>query len=94
MSAVLVVEFQIKTPHIEAFDRAIRKNARQSLDQEPGCRLFDVCRDPADESIFFLYEIYDDQTAIGAHLQSGHFLEMNALTADWVAAKTVRQLML
>ena len=94
MPAVLVVDFHIEPSQVDAFDQAIRKNARQSLDSEPGCRQFDVCRDPADHSVFFLYEIYDDQAAIDAHLQSSHFLEMNALTADWVTKKRVRQLTL
>lgn len=94
MPAVLVVEFRIEAPHIKAFERAIQSNARQSLEQEPGCRRFDVCRDPGDEALFFLYEIYDDQSAIDAHLQSSHFLEMNTLTANWVKTKTVRQLSL
>jgi (4S)-4-hydroxy-5-phosphonooxypentane-2,3-dione isomerase len=88
----LVVEFRIKPAHIEAFDVAIRTNAKASVDNEPGCRQFDVCRDPADATLFFLYELYDDEAAIQAHLQSSHFLQMNAATASWVDAKSVRKL--
>jgi autoinducer 2-degrading protein len=85
----LVVEFRIHTPHIEAFAAAISDNARASRESEPGCRQFDVCRDPADETLFFLYELYDDEAAVQAHLHSTHFLHMNALSADWVAGKQV-----
>ncbi len=92
MPAVLVVEFRIKPAHITAFETAIIHNARQSLTSEAGCRLFDVCRDPHDDALFFLYEVYDDEAAIQAHLQSSHFLEMNAATADWVDSKSVRRL--
>ena len=88
----LVVEFRIHAAHIEAFDAAIRANARASLDTEPGCRQFDVCRDPDDASLFFLYELYDDEAAIQAHLRSPHFLQMDAATAGWVQAKEVRKL--
>jgi (4S)-4-hydroxy-5-phosphonooxypentane-2,3-dione isomerase len=88
----LVVEFRIHAAHIEAFDAAIRANAQASLDNEPGCRQFDVCRDPAEPALFFLYELYDDAGAIQAHLQSPHFLQMNAATAAWVQSKTVRTL--
>lgn len=88
----LVVEFRILPAHVEAFDAAIRANASASLAQEPGCRQFDVCRDPADAQLFFLYELYDDEAAIQAHLQAPHFLEMNAATATWVEAKVVRTL--
>ncbi len=85
----LVVEFRIEAAHIDAFAQAIAENAGLSLD-EPGCRQFDVCRDPADPALFFLYELYDDQAAIEAHLQTAHFLQMSALTANWVVGKTVR----
>jgi (4S)-4-hydroxy-5-phosphonooxypentane-2,3-dione isomerase len=85
----LIVEFRIHTPNIAAFEAAIIENARASREEEPGCRQFDVCRDPADPTVFFLYELYNDEAAIQAHLQSPHFLQMNAATADWVSAKTV-----
>jgi quinol monooxygenase YgiN len=88
----LVVEFRIQPAHIDAFDAAIRANARASVEREPGCRQFDVCRDAHDPALFFLYELYDDEAAIQAHLQSAHFLQMDAATAAWVEAKVVRKL--
>ncbi len=88
----LVVEFRIEPAHVDAFDAAIRANARASLEREPGCRQFDVCRDPDDAALFFLYELYDDEAAIQAHLRSPHFLQMSADTASWVEAKVVRKL--
>ena len=88
----LVVEFRIKLEFVHDFGTAIEKNARASRETEPGCRQFDVCRDPADPSLFFLYELYDDEAAINAHLQSSHFLSMDSATRDWVATKAVRRL--
>ena len=85
----LVVEFRIKAAHVDAFATAIVENARASRETEPGCRQFDVCRDPADARVFFLYELYDDEAAIRAHLQSAHFLQMNAQTEAWVDRKQV-----
>ena len=88
----LVVEFRIKPAHIAAFDVAIVENARASRETEPGCHQFDVCRDPADPSLFFLYELYDDEAAIQAHLRTPHYLQMDRATAAWVESKTVRRL--
>ena len=85
----LVVEFLIKPEYIDAFHAAILDNASASRETEPGCRQFDVCRDPANAAIFFLYELYDDEAAIQAHLQSAHFLQMNAASAGWVERKTI-----
>jgi (4S)-4-hydroxy-5-phosphonooxypentane-2,3-dione isomerase len=88
----LVVEFRIKPEYIDAFAKAIGINAAASLAQEPGCMVFDVCRDPADPAVFFLYELYDTEAAVQAHLQSPHFLQMNDATAAWVTHKSVRRL--
>lgn len=88
----LIVEFHIKPGFVRDFETAIEDNARASRETEPGCRQFDVCRDPADPSLFYLYELYDDEDSIQAHLKSAHFLQMNAATASWVDAKVVRKL--
>ena len=85
----LVVRFRIKPGFVDAFAQAIIENARASRDTEPGCRQFDVCRDPQDPGLFFLYELYDDAAAIAAHLQSSHYLRMNDATAGWVDDKQV-----
>ncbi|MEO6032254.1 MAG: putative quinol monooxygenase [Burkholderiaceae bacterium] len=87
----LVVEFRIKPAHVESFAKAIVENARASQLLEPGCRQFDVCRDPADSALFFLYELYDDEAAIQAHLKAAHFVTMDHMTAAWVEGKTVRR---
>lgn len=85
----LIVEFIIHRQYVAAFHYAIVENALASTATEPGCRQFDVCVDPERDNVFFLYEIYDDDAAIAAHLATAHFLRMNELTADWVEKKTV-----
>ena len=87
----LVVDFRIHAPHIAAFEQAILENARASRDTEPGCRQFDVCRDPLDPALFFLYELYDDEAAIQAHLDSPHYRHMSQLSTAWVESKSVRR---
>jgi quinol monooxygenase YgiN len=88
---VVVVEFQIKPAFIDAFACAIVDNARASRETEPGCRQFDVCRDLANPSVFFLYELYDDASAFEAHLRSPHFLLMDGASRSWVERKTARR---
>lgn len=92
MKQVLVVDFHIKPEHIDAFAVAIADNARASVAHEPGCRQFDVCRDPADPALFVLYEVYDDEAAVQAHLQAPHFLAMDEATRTWVQHKRVQRL--
>lgn len=92
MLQALIVEFHIKSQFIEKFAAAIETNAAASVANEPGCRCFDVCRDPQSSETFFLYELYDDEEAIQAHMNSAHFLEFNALSEEWVASKSVRRM--
>ena len=88
----LIVTFHIEPERIDAFAGAIAANAQASRDGEPGCRQFDVCRDPADASLFFLYELYDDEAAIQAHLRSAHFQQFDRQVAAWVRSKAVHRL--
>lgn len=92
MQQVLLVEFRVKAEHVSAFDTAIRANAAASVANEPGCRLFDVCRSPSEPELFVLYEIYDDDAAVQAHLKAPHFLSFDAATAAWVVHKRVQRL--
>ena len=89
---VLVVDFHIHPGFEDAFEAAICENAKSSLEQEPGCHVFDVCRDPGDPSLFYLYELYTDEAAVQAHLAAPHFKSMSAQTANWVASKQVRRM--
>lgn len=88
----LVVEFRILPAHVADFAAAIAANALASRQHEPGCRRFDVCRDPADPCSFFLYELYDDEAAVQAHLRSPHFLALDQAARAWVEHKAVRRL--
>ena len=86
---VVVVFFEAKPAHVGEFRQALLINARKSVEDEPGCRQFDVAADPTDEAAFFLYEIYDDEAAFKAHLAADHFKLFDAAVAPWVASKKV-----
>jgi (4S)-4-hydroxy-5-phosphonooxypentane-2,3-dione isomerase len=85
----ITVSFAIHQPHAAAFAAAVLDNARRSLADEPGCRVFDVAVDASGQQ-FFLYELYDDESAFQAHLRTPHFAAFDALVAPWVADKQVR----
>ena len=78
-----------KAEHAAAFRVAMLENAAASREDEPGCRQFDVCVEPASGTIF-LYEIYDDRAAFDAHVRTEHFLRFDATVRDWVTRKDVR----
>ncbi|MBU2410521.1 MAG: antibiotic biosynthesis monooxygenase, partial [Gammaproteobacteria bacterium] len=84
MTHALLVDFHIKPEQADAFAAAVTQNAASSLNDEPGCSRFDVCRDPAALGVFFLYELYEDAAAIAAHLASPHFRAFDTQVCDWI----------
>ncbi len=89
---VIVADFTIDAERVLGFREAILSNARQSLAQEPGCRQFDVCTDPERPDRIYLYEVYDDEAAFKAHLESAHFHAFDSTVKDWVRAREVTAL--
>lgn len=87
---VVTVVFTIKPEHVDDFSPAMLENARTSLEVEPGCKQFDVCRDPENPAVTFLYELYDDKAAFQDHLSRPHFKSFDAKVAPWVASKQVK----
>lgn len=84
----VTVTFQIHPGQMVAFMPLMMHNAAASRD-EPGCRQFDVCTDPARPDDVFLYEIYTDSAAFDAHLAASHFLTFDAATRALVASRTL-----
>ncbi|NVO17495.1 MAG: antibiotic biosynthesis monooxygenase [Rhodoplanes sp.] len=89
---VVLVDFTIRPAHLAAFTPLMIENARMSLESEPGCRQFDVCRDPAHPELISLYEVYDSPAAFQQHLDSRHFRAFDHAVRDMIAAKQVRTL--
>ena len=87
---VITVEFRVRPGHeADFFDRVLAQ-AENSLTQEPGCLQFDVCAAPDDAACIFLYEVYGDEAAFRQHLETAHFKDFDAATADWIDRKDVQ----
>ena len=89
---VITVKFVIHEKYIDKFKTRILQQARDSLELEKDCHEFDVCHDPNDQSVVFLYEIYADRNAFDIHLQSDHYLAFNEEVIPWIKEKFVTQL--
>ena len=86
---VITVTFVVAEEHLDDFDRAMEAQARASLENEADCIQFDVCRDPDDPTVCFLYEVYTDKAAFHSHMESPHFKSFNATVEPWVESKIV-----
>ena len=87
---VITVAFSVRSGYEDRFLDRMRQQAKDSVEQEPGCHHFDVCVDPESPRQVFLYEIYEDAAAFQVHLDSAHFKDFDRTVADWVEAKTVK----
>tara|TARA_B110000027_G_C15894236_1_gene201126 strand:+ start:285 stop:575 length:291 start_codon:yes stop_codon:yes gene_type:complete len=89
---VITVKFVINEKDIEKFKVRMLQQARDSLELEKDCHQFDVCHDPNNKNIVFLYETYTDKNAFNIHLNSKHYLAFNDEVTSWVKEKIVTQL--
>jgi quinol monooxygenase YgiN len=71
---MLIFQFHhyVKPEHVETYKDAILANARETL-KEPGILRFDVFQDTEDPTHFSLLEVYRDEAAREAHLDTDHF---------------------
>ena len=92
MSHAVVVQFELKPGILEEFRQLVQRQARLSLEREPGCEVFDVCLDPGNSYRVVLYEIYASAEDFAQHLASEHFRNFDSDTASMIANKTVWQL--
>ena len=87
---VVCVEFEIEPGQTNVFMGAVRTNAKQSFNQEVGCRQFDVCQDRQIPNSVFLYEVYDDEAAFETHKLTLHYGAFYQATGGMVVNKSIR----
>lgn len=85
---VMIINLEITPGNSDAFIAAACKNARSSVDLEPGCHRFDIIRDLNDSSKITMYEVFDSAEAFQAHAEYPHAVEF-AATAKALVAKAV-----
>ena len=89
---VITVKFVINEKDIEKFKVRMLQQARDSLELEIECHQFDVCHDPNNKNIVFLYETYSDKNSFDIHHNSKHYLAFNDEVTSWDKEKIVTQL--
>ena len=89
---VITVDFEIKSEFVNEFRNRVLQQAKDSLNNEEKCLVFDVCFDEKNTNKIFLYEIYQNEDAFDYHLKSDHYLSFDKDVKNWVTKKTVNQL--
>lgn len=83
-SLVLIVDMDIVPSELENFKKVMTENAAASI-KEPGCREFHVISLANDPNHVTLYEVYDDQAALKAHLATEHYKKFAAVRGTMIA---------
>jgi quinol monooxygenase YgiN len=69
----------------EAIERALRMAA--ASEAEPGCRTYRFFADLRDPDTFFIFEEWEDETALAAHFQTAHMAEFREHLPKLVAGE-------
>lgn len=86
---VVLAQFYVKDGQLAKMVDVAKVDAKASVANEPGCRRFDVLvpRDGANRVV--LYEIYDDEAAFQAHLETPHLKAFRDAIVPLVADRHV-----
>ena len=74
----MVATFRVAEDKKGPFEAVVGELAKQVLANEPGARLYQVTRSRTDPSVYKVIEIYEDEAALQAHIES-----------DWLKAAGV-----
>ena len=70
---VVLAELSVPSPHRAEFLELCAFDSRSSVQNEPGCRQFDVLTAESTPEVIVLYEVYDSRAAFDAHLATPHY---------------------
>ena len=83
------VDLDIVPDQMGQFIELARENGAASI-KEPGCREFNISVMDGKPNHVFVYEVYDNEAALRAHLNSDHFKKFIAATANMITGRNVR----
>jgi quinol monooxygenase YgiN len=89
---VVTADFRLQPGAMQAFMPLMIENAERSRTDEPGCDRFDVLVPAGETDRVFLYEIYRDEAAFQAHLQTPHFKAFNTASQAYIKERAVAKL--
>ena len=85
----LVVEFDVKPEHRQAFEEIIRNHASRTKEAESGCVQFDVLIPQRDENKVLLFECYEDAAAFEVHGKSPILAETREKYKDMIVDRKI-----
>ena len=72
----VVATLSIKPNEVDTFLTLAKKIVAATLEADGGCRSYSLCEDVNAVNTFAFIEEWESQTALDAHMQSTHFVEL------------------
>ena len=85
----IIVKTQLKPGTRKAFLDAMLPNAEASVQDEPGCLVFDVVEAREEPNTFYLYEVYSSTDALDVHKETPHYIACRASVGELIANQSV-----
>ncbi len=85
----VVVKFNVMPEKRAAFQAACKINASMSLLKETGTLRFEVIRDEADGSVFYIDELYSTKDSFKVHCNGENFRNFIEATKDYASAPVI-----
>ena len=79
----IFVTINIQEEYVEQFKSASLGDAEGSVRDEAECYRFDINQDEEIPTRFYLYEVYQDETAFQHHLTTPHFVAWKETVEPW-----------
>ena len=83
---MIVVEFEVKPEHRNAFIELMKGHAQRSRAEE-GCQQFDVLLPQEDQSRVFLVEAWRDQAALDVHSKGPRMAKNQRDLRPWLVSR-------
>jgi quinol monooxygenase YgiN len=87
MPVVRMAELEIKPAQLDAFKAAVKEEMETSVRIEPGVLAIYAVAEKENPSKLRFFEIYADETAFKAHIDSPHFKKFRTTTQDMVISR-------
>ena len=84
------VTAKVKPEQRQRFLEIIEDDAICSERDEPGCLRFNVLQDKANENTYYFYEVYRDEAAFQAHIQTPHLARLREAAPEIFSTPTQR----
>jgi quinol monooxygenase YgiN len=85
MAIGVVAKIPVQDGKQAEFEAVFHELAQQVRANEPGNKLYQLCKSKADACVYVVMEIYADEAALKAHGASAHFKAAGAKLGPFVA---------